>query len=786
MAITWSSWRSGGGNKYRTGVDITFTPTTPTPSTASVSVTVRSYLQSEFGSNGGSDSWWLSSSEAISASNVGGWSWVTSAMQQLLIATRTETVALSYSGTKSYSATSRVKDLGSSSLDFSVTKSVTLPRRPAQAPSPPTSATMTRVSDTQHNISWVRPGNAGSDGTVWTHTHIQRFNEIDGIYSTVRRTTSTANTWSDTSTRANNRYQYRVRGENATGESAWVATERRSTTPGVPTGVKAVKLASGDIRVSWEAAHLWGDALFEIRDNGGAVVGTHPINSGDQWIHTSPDPAVTHQYQVRALTSAAEPPVLYGNWSTASNVVQLLTPPNAPTALSPNGVVRDFGFGSVALTWQHNSVDTTDQEAYELRYRVNGGSWTTVSATSANSIRALSMSGMTDPSTIEWQVRTKGQHPNFGNWSAVASFTVTTAPSATVIFPNDPVTTPSTTISWTYFHGGGQPQTAWQASIVDPLFGDSIFVRNGSGTTSSVTTTSVLRNGVTYKARVRVRNSAGLWSDFAEKTFTVSFPSPNPPLVQTECSDNGYVIVRAQADNSGTAPPTRSMSIERRNEAGQWIPLADNLGLDVEWYDATAATFGDTTFRVTSITTSGAVASTEVVAQCRNDCDIFISGGPDFSVVAKLRYGETRSVTTGRERTLHWFSGRTRPVETSGVAIPLQIDVTAKIPPPSMCAPGMSQPADLERLFGLPGPHMYRDSTGRRIYCSLSDLKIGQGYMPSVSFSLVEADGGTAAQQEAVSSYVTPMVVEVSPGEYTIVGGGTTDEAPPGEWTWQL
>ena len=63
---------------------------------------------------------------------------------------------------------------------------------------------------------------------------------------------------------------------------------------------------------------------------------------------------------------------LYSAYSAYSNTVQLLSAPNPPTGLTPNGPVRPVD-EPVLFQWTHNPVDSSSQTAYELRHRVPGG-----------------------------------------------------------------------------------------------------------------------------------------------------------------------------------------------------------------------------------------------------------------------------------------------------------------------------------------------------------------------------------------------------------------------------
>src|SRR5699024_5352869 len=116
------------------------------------------------------------------------------------------------------------------------------------------------------------------------------------------------------------------------------------------------------------------------------------------WTHTSPDPAKTHQYRVRARIDSQG--LMTSAYSTASAVVQLQAPPLAPTLVSPTGVVdRDEG---ITFVWEHNPVDTSDQAAYRLQYRLGTSTWTTLTGTTVQE-RTIAAPGVSG--TLEWRVQ---------------------------------------------------------------------------------------------------------------------------------------------------------------------------------------------------------------------------------------------------------------------------------------------------------------------------------------------------------------------------------------------
>lgn len=382
------------------------------------------------------------------------------------------------------------------------------------APAAPTSPTVTRVSDTTQNVGWSR---AATSAAPYVNQYVERRDNVATAWIRASGALAgTATAFTDTTTVANRRYDYRVVAENAggTGTSSVVSI---NTTPAAPTGVTAVKVGA-TIEVSWTLqATQAGITAHEVWDKpagGVGVLAATVAGTATAWTDATPDTSKTHQYYVIAKAGA-----LASAASTPSNVVQLLAPPLAPSRGGPTGAVDRAK--AVAFAWKHEAVDTTAQSAYELQYRVNGGSWVVLTGTTAQtrSVTALGVSG-----TVEWQVRTKGQHASFGPWSAVWTFTLASQPTVLVSTPSGVYGSSRLTVVWAYANVDASGQASFEAELRRD--GALLESRTGSSGAGSAAFTSSLADRVGYSVRVRVRSGSGLWSDWASMDFTTAFPLP--------------------------------------------------------------------------------------------------------------------------------------------------------------------------------------------------------------------------------------------------------------------
>lgn len=548
MASATGAWggRNAGNNRGRLRVVTSQSPSSVGSGTSSVTLTVDVYLQSEYGVV------WNGFSVSIS----GALSWTGSADVnhgsgggETRIARRTLTVSTQYASTVSRRFTASISGLNLFPTPPSVSVTHVVPARPISKPNAATGVSASRSSDTRQNVSWSV--SSTSARPISSQTVQRRETNSAGTWLSWKNVSGTlsggARSWADSGTVANRQYQYRV----VTRNSAGSATSSRSlsvrTTPAAPSIGSAVKQPDGSVRVSFTPNTPYSDYLTHVlQDNpGGTGWVTVKTQAGSgAFVHEDPNPAVTHRYRVATRSTYSNPGTLTSAYSAASNIVQLLAAPDAPTRTAPSGVLdRD---ADIPFAWSHNAVDSSDQTAYELRYRVNGGAWVTLTGTTASTrtLTALGVSG-----TVEWQVRTKGAHPDWSPWSSIGSFTLAATPTVAINSPDGSDLHESrVTLLIGYDQQDGSPQSRVQAELVHD--GTVVETLSWSGTGDTGVFKTALDDDTEYTVRVRVQAGNGLWSDWDSVTFTTEFPAPSPVAVVGEWDrDSGAVVLDFEIEN---------------------------------------------------------------------------------------------------------------------------------------------------------------------------------------------------------------------------------------------
>jgi hypothetical protein len=554
-------------------------PSTITASTTKVTLTTKAYLQTRYASSeySSGSTWYITGSGVTDGS--GNTDWSLSAMGYKLMGTTTTTVTLTTS-TQAKAASVRVKSYAAyPGTEATVSTTFTVPKLAVAAPAPPISLSTSRISDTSQKVSWSRQATSSAP---YDQQIVYRKDNISTSLVAVATVTGTTTSWTDTKTRADRVYTYAVRAKNTGGYSAYAYAPNISTTPAAPGAPTVKKTTSGDITVTrptlspvstggWEVWHaangVWDAARLAL-----VAYGT------TSWTHVAPNSTQTHTYRLRAVSSV---PTLYSANGATSVGVTPLTPPSAPTGLSPSGVAQEAA-ETALFVWTHNPLDTTDQSAYEIQWRpVATTTWTsTGKVTSTASSRLFAANTWTNGQTIEWQVRTWGQHATASAWSASGTLTLSTRPVATITGPTEatPWDSARVRLDWTYGDAEGQVQTAWKATL---YAGDGSVLESlaGADSTTSVRFATRVADGGAYSVDVVVRDSTGLWSAADSVAFTVDFAVLPTPVVSAEfdvesASSSVYVTVPVP---SGVEVPVDTAEVWRSIDGGPWALIADDI-----------------------------------------------------------------------------------------------------------------------------------------------------------------------------------------------------------------
>src|SRR5690625_3213991 len=489
-----------------------------------------------------SGDWPSRSGQSRNISHSSSTSW--SSHNRTIIYDETITVSTSYTGTRTRSFSASFSGINAAPGTARVSGSRTVPRRPVNVPNTPSNVSASRNSDTSHRITWSQ---STSSARPVTGFRIQRRtfgqNGWGGWVTRTSNVSSGSRAWTDTGTRNNRVYQWRVVAVNSAGTRTSSSTGSLWTTPYEPTQVSARRISGDRIRLDWRDAVTYGSSDFQIRhsENGGpwSDIATHSggsYDSAQSWTHQNPNLASTHEYAIRSRTTSMSP-TLRSSW-VYSNLIQLAAPPNAPTITGPT-VAVDAQANAVRVTWRHNPTDGSDQDSYQIRWRYEGGDgeWNTLPREYSDTQAHTFPAGFFDNDiVVQVQVRTWGAHNDPGPYSSQFTFRASNPPTVAINYPDpaDPEHHEAhITAQWEY--GGNVGQSHWEAELIRPVPDDPeaegalIERRTGTGAASSVRFNRRLPDQTEWRVRVRVRAGDGLWSIWDQVDFTVSYPLPAVP-----------------------------------------------------------------------------------------------------------------------------------------------------------------------------------------------------------------------------------------------------------------
>lgn len=730
-----------GTYSARIGVEMVQSPAKVSATTSSVTVTARIWLWTQYRAMNDSVtvSWSGSfgSGSATVTANVGSHTaWSKSNRQVLRTVTRT--VSPSFSSTTASSLSASVSGLAAvGNKTMRASGAITTGRRPVSAPAAPSSVVVSRGTDYRHAVSWKLPAHTASAPV--TNIVVQR--RVSGSTSFVTvATLGRASSWTDTSTVPGKTYQWRVYARNSGGRSTISPpSELVHTSPLAPKGVRAQRTGT-DVRLTWTAPA--GPATsYEIAYSPRSSGYTYPgwTTTGTSYTVSSPDPTEPLTYAVRART-----PGMFGTLTSAwahSNEVQLLTAPSSPTLLAPTAVEAS---DPVRLSWQHNPIDTTDQSAFEVRWRVKGTSgWTSTGRrASTRAWHTLDAGTWGTQEPMEWQVRTWGQHTGPSPWSSLKTTTVSERPSVTLTSPVEPAwPSSSVRIVWSFHDPEDSAQAAFRVRLLD-VDGNELWSMRRPWLSRVVTPDYRLQDGMSYVVAVSAQDAAGLWSEEVTQQIDVTYAPPPPAhLVAERIPDVGAVAVsishRDPTDGEVEAVECR---LQRSIDGGPWHTVATGLPLEAGHVDPIPHTSRPTSYRVVTVSATPSEAESDTLIL---DPDprgwIYLNAGPGWSQVVRMRDNATLTPKWERGAQLHHFAGHRRPTSIRSEHQTRSVAVSARLAPnPDGSATG----AELEEFLATAeAPILYRDPKGRRWWVEITEVSGAEARnVEEASFTVTEID----------------------------------------------
>ena len=571
---------------------------------------------------------------------------------------------------------------GSAGGDAWATEYAWIPQRGYSQPHPPKNPKLARVSDTSHKITWD-VDYTGMDGAYpWAGVYVDRRTD-DGSWVNIADVSWDVTNYTDNSTTAGHKYEYRLCAHGPGGNSTHVSCGTTYTTPSAPSRIDAIKAGASEVTLrvygAWWYASAWDVQRSGDDGNTWAAVSTTTEGEDPAWVdlHDTSAPAGTIVYRVRAKRGS-----LTSSW-VESNSVTTITPPLAPKVtadhVAPTGSAASF-------SWVPNHPDGSAQSAAQLE--LVGSETITKSYTTEKSASVTLTKG-----SWKARVRTKGLHADWGAWSGYAAITVADYPQCWVASPATdgmlvdavPLTvqvaaTDETGIAQATLTlaevGGATVATADVTNLKPVSFGSYATIRNGIDYLLMLTvkggsglSKTAMRRFKTHWAEpvipdvslsyddalachVKVRN--GLSSYEIEQTTLVGPMTVDE--VSNELSMLGTITVDGDALVLGNASRCSAFTVERVAYSGDAV-IASGVLDSQETIDRVPPLNTDYEYKVTGYADNGTSSQTVT------DANVFAHGmalnfGQDASTVLVLDYNGDYSTSSQRSvETYHFADG---------------------------------------------------------------------------------------------------------------------------------
>ena len=306
-------------------------------------------------------------------------------------------------------------------------------------------------------------------------------------------------------------------------------------------------------------------------------------------------------FRVRSVNDQGE-----SAWTAIKSVV-IGKDPSAPTTWSSTttGITGE----NVTLYWMHNCEDGSTQKAAQIELIIGGETTTKTIDTSAEEddektmYYALSTSGYTEGTKIQWRVRTKGVTNKYGEWSIQRTIDIYAPPTASVTITDTTGATIDTITSLPFriaVETGPDTQSpvSYHVSIVanesystvdnigndaNISAGDEVYSKHYDTSDQLLLELSAysvsLENSISYTTKVTVAMDSGLTAE-ATADFDVAWTDvtyhPNAEISVDNTTLTAFIRPFCE-DIDGTPIEGITLSLYRREFDGSFTELATGL-----------------------------------------------------------------------------------------------------------------------------------------------------------------------------------------------------------------
>ncbi len=534
----------------------------------------------------------------------------------------------------------------------SASVSVSVPCRTYYQPKPPKNCAIARSSDTAQKLTWTGDYTGLDGGYPWSNVYVER--SVDGgSWSRIATLSWSAVNYTDSSTTAGHKYEYRLQAYGSGGTSSYTSTLTVYTTPAAFTGITCSKPTTTTVKLTPTTAPKYMDSLAcQATTDNGATWADVTIDN-DLVIADPPKGQCRFRLAAVKASGGTSSTDLQGAWCESDTIATLCAPYAPYVADMP--VVVATGT-KVDVSWTPNHPDGTAQSKAQVKITKPDGTSSTTGITGSTTTSSFTASAT---GTYQVQVRTYGEWDEWGEWSvaklvraAVAPVLAITAPASGKVIDSLPIA-----VSWTFTDETGMVAQTLAVSTAARA-ATSIDVPIGQTSLSLSNQVSFL-NGTDYTLTLSVTAGSGLVAT-ASVTVSIGWAQPDEPDVgiSYDAARAGHVSVTA----ASTGVPATSFDVARVLADGSRLVLAEGLASGQAALDRLPPLNEGFSYVVSAYAASGAVATFRYATSCASDAAC-VNFGAAAGECDLLRYDPSWGWDADHDaEALHMLNGSDLPV----------------------------------------------------------------------------------------------------------------------------
>ena len=399
---------------------------------------------------------------------------------------------------------------------------VSIPARTYYKPHPPKNFAAKRTSDTQMDLTWQGDYTGMDGGYPWSGVYVDRRVD-DGSWVNIANLSWDAINYSDRTTSANHKYEYRVCSYGPGGTSDHATAAALYTTPAAPASVTMTKTSGTSVRVDVDGSNAPYATSWDVQKslNGGEWKDVGNYTTFPQTVDVGGGTA--------KLRARSKRDSLLSGWTESATITTIVAP-NAPTITAKPASVIAVG-SSVVISWTPNHPDGSAQTQAQVEYQIGSAAAQTATVQGSVTTYRLPSSATASAGTVKVRVRTHGLDPDWGAWASYYSFAVAVPPEAHFTTPaidGAKIGDLPLVAEWSITDSTGVASQSLQLMDESGKVLHSATPSKGTRQYTFDASTYQLSNATNYSLRLTMRGGSSLTTT-ATRSFSTSFAEPARP-----------------------------------------------------------------------------------------------------------------------------------------------------------------------------------------------------------------------------------------------------------------